>query len=81
MAARAKRPTCPVAAYARGVTSGKIIAEGLVQLSCARHLADVKSAAQRGRDWDGAAALPAIEFFGHLRHSTGEWAGEPLVSS
>lgn len=77
--AKAKRPSCPVAPYARGVTSGKIVAGRLVQLSCARHLNDLKSGAQRGLVWDSAAALHAIEFFGHLRHSTGEWAGEPFV--
>jgi len=61
------------------VVGGKIIAGRLVQLSCARHLADLKSGAARGLVWDSAAALHAIEFFSHLRHSTGEWAGEPFV--
>ncbi|MEG4644718.1 hypothetical protein VB636_18465, partial [Paracoccus sp. APAP_BH8] len=28
---------------------------------------------------DRTAARHAIDFFGHLRHSTGEWAGEPFV--
>lgn len=76
---KAKRPVCPVKAYARGVAGGKIIAGRLVQLSCARHMNDLKSGAQRGLVWDSAAAQHAIEFFGHLRHSTGEWAGEPFV--
>ena len=35
--------------------------------------------AKRGLVWDGAAARHAIDFFGHLRHSTGEWAGEPFA--
>ncbi len=77
--AETKRPSCPVKAYARGVTSGKIVAGRLVKLACARHLADLESGAARGLVWDGAAALHAIAFFSHLRHSTGEWAGEPFV--
>ncbi|MGH6812645.1 MAG: terminase large subunit domain-containing protein [Methylocella sp.] len=36
------------------------------------------SAKRRGLVWDVAAARHAIDFFGHLRHSTGEWAHEPF---
>ena len=74
-----KAPSCPVTAYARAVVSGKIVAGRLVRLACERHLADLKVGVKRGLVWDGAAARHAIDFFGHLRHSTGEWAGEPFV--
>ena len=74
-----KAPLCPVTAYARGVASGRIVAGRLVRLACERHLVDLKMGAERGLIWDGAAARHAIDFFGHLRHSTGEWAGEPFV--
>lgn len=71
--------SCPVTAYARSVTSVEIVAGQLVKLACARHLEDMKTGKTRGLSWDRAAALHAIEFFSHLRHSTGEWAGQPFV--
>lgn len=74
-----KAPACPVTAYAKAVTGGKITAGRLVKLACARHLEDLKTGKTRGLSWDRAAALHAIEFFTHLRHSTGEWAGQPFV--
>jgi len=56
------------------VVGGRIVAGRLVRLACERHLTDLKVGAKRGLVWDGAAARHAIDFFGHLRHSTGEWA-------
>ncbi|MCV2449047.1 terminase large subunit [Paracoccus sp. DMF] len=50
-----------------------------MKLACARHLADLTSGKPRGLAWDRAAATHAIEFFTHLRHSTGEWAGKSFV--
>ena len=73
-----KSPACRVEAYARAVVAGKVVAGKLVRLACQRHLDDVTSAAQRGLVWDPAAARHAVEFFGHLRHSTGEWANHPF---
>ncbi|WP_189654834.1 terminase large subunit domain-containing protein [Paracoccus mutanolyticus] len=64
-------------AYAKAVT-GKITAGRLVKLACARHLEDLNTGKTRSLSWDRAAALHAIEFFSHLRHSTGEWAGQPF---
>lgn len=58
---------------------GKIVTGRLVRLACERHLADLKTGGKRGLVWDGDAALHAIAFFGHLRHSTSEWAGEPFA--
>jgi phage terminase large subunit-like protein len=74
-----KVSSCPVTTYARGVVGGKIVTGRLVRLACERHLADLKSGGKRGLIWDGAAARHAIAFFGHLRHSTSEWAGEPFA--
>ncbi|WP_423207193.1 terminase large subunit [Paracoccus yeei] len=71
-----KAPACPVTAYAKAVTGGKITAGRLVKLACARHLEDLNTGKTRSLSWDRAAALHAIEFFSHLRHSTGEWAGQ-----
>jgi phage terminase large subunit-like protein len=58
------------------VAEGRILANGLVRLACERHLEDLCSAVARGLRFDVAAARHAIEFFGFLRHSKGEWAGQ-----
>jgi len=67
-----------VTAWARKVVDGRIVAGHLTRLACQRHLGDLKAGKARGLVWDRAAALHAIEFFSHLRHSTGEWAGQPF---
>ena len=60
------------------MVAGQVVAGHLTRLACVRHLEDLKTGASRGLVWDRAAALHAIEFFSHLRHSTGEWAGQPF---
>ncbi len=65
-------------AWARKVVEGKVVAGHLTRLACQRHLDDLKAGKERGLVWDRDAALHAIEFFSHLRHSTGEWAGQPF---
>ena len=65
-------------AYARLVGEGALPANRLVRLACERHLDDLASGAGRGLRFDPAAARHAIEFFGFLRHSKGEWAGADL---
>jgi phage terminase large subunit-like protein len=76
--ARAARDE-PVTAYARAVTDGQVLANRLVRLACERHLDDLVSGASRGLRFDLTAAQHAISFFGFLRHSKGEWAGETFV--
>ena len=66
----------PVTAYARAVSEGQILTNRLVRLACERHLDDLSTATGRGLRFDRAAARHAIEFFGFLRHSKGEWAGQ-----
>jgi phage terminase large subunit-like protein len=73
-----KTPACAVEAYARGVVAGKVVAGQLVKHACQRHLDDLAKGKSRGLRWDAEAARHAIEFFRHLRHSTGEWAGKPF---
>jgi phage terminase large subunit-like protein len=73
-----KTSACAVEAYARSVVAGKVVAGQLARLACQRHLDDLKKGKARGLRWDAAAARHAIEFFRHLRHSTGEWAGKPF---
>ncbi len=76
--ARGQRSRCPVESYARDITAGRIVAGKLVKLACQRHLDDLKEGKRRGLIWDREAAAHALAFFGHLRHSTGEWAGQPF---
>ena len=69
----------PVTAYARAATEGQVLTNRLVRLACARHLDDLASAGSRGLRFDPQAAQHAIAFFGFLRHSKGEWAGETFA--
>ena len=62
-----------------GVAEGQILTNRLVRLACARHLADLGSAGTRGLRFDLDAARHAIDFFGFLRHSKGEWAGKTFA--
>ena len=76
--ARAARDD-PVTAYARAVVEGQVLTNRLVRLACERHLDDLASGAARGLRFDGQAAQHAIAFFGFLRHSKGEWAGQTFT--
>jgi Phage Terminase len=49
-----------------------------VLLACERHFRDLASGAKRGLRWNPVAALGAIRFFRYLRHSKGEWGGQPF---
>lgn len=69
----------PAIAYAHGVRDGEIPAGKMVRLAVERYLRDVEDGAARGLRFDRAAAQHAIDFFGFLRHSKGEWAGQPFV--
>ena len=56
-----------------------MLANRLVRLACERHLEDLASGAARGLRFDPQAAQHAIDFFGFLRHSKGEWAGQTFA--
>ncbi|MDF2767027.1 MAG: terminase large subunit, partial [Rhodospirillales bacterium] len=77
--ARARAPDDQVTAYAHAMVTGEVLANRLVRLACERHLADLSSAGARGLRFDLAAARHALEFFGFLRHSKGEWAGQTFA--
>lgn len=64
-----------VSDYARSVLSGRIVAGKLVRLAVERHLHDLQTGAARGLRFDNERARRAIDFFGLLRHTKGEWAG------
>jgi phage terminase large subunit-like protein len=57
----------------------QVLANRLVRLACEHHLDDLFSAGARGLRFDVAAARRAIAFFGFLRHSKGEWAGQTFA--
>jgi hypothetical protein len=61
------------------VVNQKILTNRLVRLACARHLDDLTAGAARGLRFDLQAAQHAIQFFGFLRHSKGEWAGQTFT--
>jgi phage terminase large subunit-like protein len=61
------------------VTSGQIVTNRLVRLACERHLDDLSCAGARGLRFDPRAAHHATDFFGVLRHSKGEWAGQTFA--
>ena len=50
-----------------------------VRLACERHLRDLEEGGERGLRFDERAAVKGIGFFRFLRHSKGEWAGQPLT--
>lgn len=71
----------PVVAYMDGVLSGEITACQLIRRAVQRHLDDLEHGHERGLRFDRAAADHVLRFFGFLRHSKGEWAGQPFVLS
>src|SRR3954464_5673509 len=69
----------PVLTYVDDVTEGRIVAGDLVRLTCERHKRDVENRKARWLYFDADAADRALRFFPRiLRHSKGEWAGQPL---
>lgn len=66
----------PTDLYAKMVDAGDILACRWVQMACKRHLDDRKYGKERGLKFDEGAADVALNFFGFLKHSKGEWSGE-----
>lgn len=70
---------CTIAEYSEGILTGNIPAAKITQHSVRRHLEDLKSGNARGLYFDTNEAQFAVDFFGLITHSKGEWAGQPLV--
>ena len=66
----------PVALYIAGVLDGSVPACAAIRQAVERQVADLEHGAERGLHFDRAAAQHAIQFFGFLKHSKGEWAGQ-----
>lgn len=56
----------PVTQYATDVVEGRIVAGRLVSLACARHLDDLKHAAEKGLVWKPDEAQRVIDFFAEV---------------
>ncbi len=69
----------PVVQYMHGVMDGTVPACEFIRLAVERHLRDLEEAGDRGFWFDRQAAEHALRFFGFLRHSKGEWAGQPFL--
>lgn len=68
--------------YAKDVDTGAIVAGKYVKLAAKRFLEDLECAHLRGIFFDEEDAQHAVDFFGYLRHSKGEWGkggGQPFI--
>jgi phage terminase large subunit-like protein len=68
----------PAIAYMHGVLDGSIPACQWIRLAVERQQRDLEEGPKRGLRFDRASAQHAIDFFGFLHHSKGEWAGQPF---
>lgn len=64
--------------YIADVQQGILPACHWVKAACQRHLDDLENAKDRGLYFDLASAQLVIDFFGLLKHSKGEWAGQTI---
>jgi phage terminase large subunit-like protein len=72
----------PVSAYAWDVLDGAFLACRYVILAAERNFYDRAQAPARGLTFSSAWMHYALNFFAdYLRHSKGEWAGQPLTLS
>jgi phage terminase large subunit-like protein len=69
----------PAEQYARDAAAGRIVVSRWVRLAARRHLDDLRDGPKRGLYFDPSAAQHVIDFFGFLRHSKGEWAGQEFI--
>jgi phage terminase large subunit-like protein len=67
--------------YIDDVLSNRIVVGKRVRQAVERHVEDLKNAKDRGLRFDTNAAGRVLVFFGCLRHSKGEWAGQSFVLS
>lgn len=65
--------------YIDDVLAGRQVACKWVRLAVERHQRDLATGDRRGLRFDDAAAQHVIDFFGFLRHSKGEWAGQVVT--
>lgn len=73
--------TDPVTEYALAVTEGRIVAGPYARMSCLRHLRDLNDGHLRGLKWSPETANYVIDFSRFVRHSKGEWRGQPFIQA
>jgi len=66
------------AQYGRDVVSGRQVVGELTRLAVQRHYRDLEEGSQRGLFFCEESAWRALKFFTFLKHSKGEWAGQPV---
>lgn len=64
--------------YLDDVLSGRQVVCKWVRLAAQRHIRDLETGHERGLRFNPAAGAHVIEFFGFLKHSKGEWAGQTI---
>jgi phage terminase large subunit-like protein len=74
-------PLEQAAKYGRDVLSGKIKTGKLARLAVERHYRDLEDGPRRGLYFCEDSARRALLMFSYLKHSKGEWAGQPIVLS
>ena len=67
--------------YIKDVVGRRIVVGQRVRQCVNRHVRDLETGKKRGLHFDRKAAQHVLDFFSLLRHSKGEWAGEPFVLS
>lgn len=68
----------PAKQYIEDIQSGEIVSCKWTKLAVERHLNDLAVSHERGLYFDEGAAQHIINFFGFLKHSKGEWAGQTV---
>lgn len=64
--------------YVDDVISGRVLVCHWVRAAVDRHLRDLETGQQRGLYFDVDSAVRVLKFFSILKHSKGEWAGNPI---
>ena len=67
--------------YALDVDSGELPACKWVRLACHRFLDDMEHGHERGLVFDTEKAQDVLDFFDHVPHIKGRWAGQPIEPS
>lgn len=65
--------------YIADVMAGRVTVCRWALLAVQRHVHDLQHGAERGLTFDAAAGQHALDFFGFLKHSKGEWAGQTVL--
>lgn len=68
----------PAEQYIADVQAGHVTVGRWVRLAVERHCRDLKTGAERGLQFDRAAAERAVKYFSFLTHTKGEWAGKAV---